>query len=69
MYRKYCQYCFSQPLHGSHLHRVPWTGKWRGVGKVQVAQSIDGHMVKQGGGKNIDPPGNFGTAMANDLGT
>src|SRR6266699_449789 len=52
---------------GTHLHRIPGTTHGGRVAEVKVIQLVDAYAVKQGGGKDINPFGDFGLPMTNHL--
>ena len=39
----------------------------RGVGQVEVADGVDGHVVEDGGGGDVDAFGDFGVPVAEQL--
>lgn len=51
----------------THLHRIPGTTHGGCVAEVEVIQLVDAHAVKQGGGKDINPFGDFCLPMTNHL--
>jgi protein-tyrosine-phosphatase len=52
---------------GGHLDRVPRAAQWRSVGQVQVADRVDGHVVEDGSGGDVDPLGDLGVAVPEQL--
>ena len=44
----------SHPGLGRHLDRVPGRPKRRAVGKVELVHVVDGHVVEDGGGEDVD---------------
>ena len=59
---------FAHPCLGGHLGGVPGRAEWRGVGQVEFAEAVDGHLVEEGGGVGVDAFGDFGAAVADELG-
>src|SRR6266851_4795753 len=59
--------CLPDPGLGTHLDRFPGTAEGRGIGQVEVADGIDGHTVKDGGRGDVDPLGDLGVAVAEEL--
>ena len=57
----------SHPGLGPHLHGVPRAAEWRGVGEVELAHRVDGHLVEDGGGCDVDPLGHLGVLMPEEL--
>jgi AcrR family transcriptional regulator len=52
-----------EPGLGTHLDCVPGAAERRGVGQVQVADCVDGHVVEDGGGGDVDPLGDLGVPV------
>src|SRR5579875_732772 len=52
---------------GAGLDGVPGAAERRGVGQVQVADGVDGHAVVDGGGGDVDPLGDLGVLVAEQL--
>ena len=57
----------SHPGLGTHLHRVPRTAERRCVGEVEFAHGVDGHLVEDGGGRNVDALGHLGVFVPEEL--
>ena len=57
----------ANPRLGAHLHGVPGAPERRRVGEVEVAHVVDGHLVEDGGGGDVDPLGHLGVAVAEEL--
>src|SRR5271166_1615940 len=52
---------------GAELDRVPGAAERRGVGQVQVADRLDGHGVEDRGGGHVDPLGDLGGPVLEQL--
>ena len=53
---------------GGHLDGVPGRAERWGVGQVEVVEGVDGHVVVDGGGGDVDPFGDLAAALADQLG-
>ena len=62
------QFVLPHPGLSGNLDGVPRRAQGRAVGEVEFAHGVDGHVVVNGGGKNVDPLGDFGPAPADQLG-
>ena len=58
----------SYPGLGGSLDCVPGCAEGRGVGQVELAHGVDGHVVVYGGGKDVYPFGDLGPKPADELG-
>jgi hypothetical protein len=54
---------------GACLDRVPGGAQRRGAGQVEVADLINGQAAVDGGGGDVDPLGDLGVLMAEQLDT
>ena len=52
---------------GAHLDRFPGAAQRRGVGQVQVADRVDGHVVEDRGGGDVDALGDLGVPVPEQL--
>ena len=52
---------------GGHLDGVPGAAERWGVAQVQLAEPLDGHVVEQGGGRDVDALGHLGAMVAQQL--
>src|SRR5579862_4577136 len=52
---------------GAGLDGVPGAAQRRGVGQVQVAERLDAHAVEDRGGRDVDPLGDLGVLVAEQL--
>jgi hypothetical protein len=59
----------SDPRLGTRLHRVPGTTHGRSIAEVEGIQVVDGHVVKQGRCKDIDPLSDFPMVVSDHLRT
>jgi len=57
----------TDPGLSGHLDGVPGTAQRRGVGQVQVADLIDGHAVEDRRRGDVDPLGDLGVLVAEQL--
>jgi len=57
-----CNPCLSSGLEG-----VPGGAEGWGVGEVEVGESLDGHVVEDGGGGDVDSFGDLGAQTADEL--
>ena len=57
-----------QPGLSTHLNRIPGATDRRRVAEVEVVQIVDAHAVKEGGGKDINPFGDFPMVVSDHLG-
>ena len=51
----------------AHLHRIPGATDGRRVAEVEVVQLVDAQAVKEGGGKDINPFGDFPMVVSDHL--
>ena len=47
----------SNPDLGPHLHGVPRAPERGGVGEIELTHGVDGHLVENGCGRNVDALG------------
>jgi len=57
----------SDPRLGTRLDGVPGTTHGRRVAEVEGIQVVDGHAMKQGGGKDIRAFGDFSMVVSDHL--
>src|SRR5215471_5749142 len=52
---------------GADLNGFPRAAQRRGVGKIEIAHGLDGHLVEDGCRGDVDPLGDLGTLVAEEL--
>ena len=57
----------ADPGLGAHLDRFPRAAQRRGVGQVEVAEGVNGHVVEDRGGGDVDAFGDLGVLVPEQL--